>query len=403
MQAQLRHDPTRGAGYGIIDLEASERQETDILFALRRATDGKYLGAGGWLEAEQRLAPDMVQRRGGHLRLFVGPAVVDMLDMPDTFALTAYSADGEDRRYELEIDGFFSSEPAGGQGIAQPANAPLSMSPMPDMLLEPAMEPQPAPLPSPKTQPAPLTPQQPGPTPRMATQPAPDPEPAPQRDLLPQPKPAPQTAPRPPSAPKSVPLSRPPQRTPPPPLPVLKDPVEPKSKAPFILLLLALACGAGGVYWWKSHNAAATVNASAPTTSPESAAPAPVPARSVNSPSLQRARELLRTGVSPEQAVEAAKSMHTTEGADGAFLLLEDAAQKGAPVAMLGLARFYDPADAAPKGSIRPDPEQARAWYNMAKDKGLSAADDKLKALRAWAEAVKDKDQQAQRLLKSWK
>ena len=186
-------------------------------------------------------------------------------------------------------------------------------------------------------------------------------------------------------------------------MPTLKDPVEPKSKAPLILLLLVLACGAGGAYWWKSHNTAATANASAPATPSENAVPAPIPARSVNSPSLQRARELLRTGVPPEQAVETAKSMHTPEGADAAFLLLEDAAQKGAPVAMLGLARFYDPADAAPKGSIRPDPEQARDWYNKAKDKGLSAADDKLKALRAWAEAVKDKDPQAKRLLENWK
>jgi TPR repeat protein len=70
---------------------------------------------------------------------------------------------------------------------------------------------------------------------------------------------------------------------------------------------------------------------------------------------------------------------------------------------LLGLARFYDPADTAPKGSIRPDPEQACVWYNKAKDKGQSAADDKLTALRAWAEAEKDTNPQAKSLLESWK
>jgi TPR repeat protein len=95
--------------------------------------------------------------------------------------------------------------------------------------------------------------------------------------------------------------------------------------------------------------------------------------------------------------------MQTPEGADGAFLLLEDAAQKGHPEAMLALAGFYDPAGASSKGSIRPDPAQARDWYNKAREKGQAAAEDKLKKLRAWAEAEKDKSPQAQRLLESWK
>jgi TPR repeat protein len=118
---------------------------------------------------------------------------------------------------------------------------------------------------------------------------------------------------------------------------------------------------------------------------------------------LQRARELLRAGIAPEQAVELAKNMQTSEGADGAFLLLEDAAQKGNPEAMLGLARFYDPADDAPRGSILPDPAQARDWYNKARDRGQAGAEDKLKALRAWAEGAKDTHPQAKSLLDGWK
>jgi len=352
MHAQLRHDPARGAGHGVIEIRTFEGRETDILFSLRRASDGKYLGSGDWLEAEQRLAPDMLQYQGEVLRLLIGPAVVDMMDALNTFAITIYPADGEGRRCGLDIGDLVYSKLAGGQGIVQTANAPLSMSPMPEMRFDPAPQPEPEPAPSPP--------------------PAAEPEPQ---------------------------------------LPELKDPVERKNKTPLILLLLVLACAAGGAYWWKfvqtpeSAPPAAKVTAPAPSAASEPPTPAPrdAPAPAKVLPPLQRARELLRTGITPEQAVALAKDMRTSEGADGAFLLLEDAAQKGSPEGMLGLARFYDPADAEPKGSIRPDPAQAYDWYSKAKDKGQGAADDKLKALRAWAETEKDREPQAKNLLDSWK
>ena len=373
MKAQVRHDPERGAGHAIIDLKGFAGQDVDVLFSLRRASDGRYLGSGGWLEAEQRLTPDMVQRQGGDVRLLVGPAVVDMLDMLDVFAITAYPAEGEGRRFGLEIGDLIYSDLAGGQGVAQAASAPLSMSPMPEMRFDLAPEAHAAPEPAPPP----------------AQEPPPEPEP---------------------------------------PLPELKDPVEHKSKAPLILLLLVLACIAGGIYWWKtaqsSQNAPPAVNATVPASAPESPSPAPPPptasappapasqaapeaSPSKETPPLQRARELLRAGASPEEAMtlamELTKDMQIPEGADGAFLLLEDAAQKGKPEAMLALARFYDPADTAPKGSILPDPEQARNWYNRAKEQGQNAADDKLNALRAWAESEKDTNPQAKSLLDNWK
>ena len=354
MQAQLRHDPARGAGYGVIDVNGFEGRDTDILFSLRRASDGKYLGTGDWLEAELVLTPDVVQHQGDTLRLLVGPAVVDMVDALNTFAITVYSAGGEDRRCGLEVGALTYSHLAGGQGVAQTATAPLSMSPMPEMRLEPA--------------------------------------PVPQPELEPEP----------------VPLS---EASPEAPLPELKDPVEHTSKMPLFLLLLLLVCVAGGVYWWKFvritesappvAGAAAPALPGAPSVSVPQAAAPELPSKEL--PPLERARELLRAGAPPEQAVELAKEMQSPAGADGAFLLLEDAAQKGNPEAMLGLARFYDPADTAPKGSILSDPAQAREWYDRAKDKGQEAAEDKLKALRAWAEGEKSRNPQARLLLDSWK
>jgi TPR repeat protein len=195
-----------------------------------------------------------------------------------------------------------------------------------------------------------------------------------------------------------------PELSPEPQLPELKDPVEHKSKTPLILLLLVLACAAGGAYWWKfariPESAPPAVNAPAPATSgapsaqasqaasapaPESqTAPAPAPSRDL--PPLQRARELLRAGGSPEQAVELAKNMQTPEGADGAFLLFEDAANKGSGPAMLALARYYDPLDKEPGGSIVKDHEQARAWYERALRAGQIEAQAKLDALKKWME-----------------
>jgi hypothetical protein len=189
-----------------------------------------------------------------------------------------------------------------------------------------------------------------------------------------------------------------------PPLPKLKDPVKARSKAPLLLLLLlALAASAIGLYLVKSEStpSASTGPSAQGALSPRQNAS---PAKAYQAPpAVQRAREALRRGISPEEALELAKDLHTPDGADGAFLLLEEAAQKDKPEAMLSLARFYDPTDTAPKGSILPDPEQARDWYAKAKNGGQGAADDRLKALRAWAEANKDKDPQAQKLLEIWK
>ncbi|MDR0465728.1 MAG: hypothetical protein LBH94_00045 [Deltaproteobacteria bacterium] len=552
MQARLRHDPKRGEGYCVIVLEGFEGRDEGVLFSLRRISDGKYLGSDGRLEAEQRLAPDMAQRQGAGLQLFVGPAVTDMMDAKAGFEIAVYPVNGESMRCALEIDDPTPSAQAGGQDAndpparlaeapepkpepqpapqAEPEQVPEQQAetapepqpkPQPELRHEPASQPQAEPQPTPAPVPEPEPEQQPEPAsalepePKLAAQAAATPEPEskparqpswqaepeqapePQAETAPEPepkleaqaaatpepesKPAPQAEPEqapepqvepvpqpepaslPPRVPEPLPPPRPAQLLPPPlpprapetmpplwpapkpapdphsPLPPLKDPVEAKSKTPLVpLLLLALTCVAGGVYWLQSESAppvprtgstapsaqgasataspaqgapiAAAPAASSAPSAPRVAAPAtssaqgtPSTAAAATSPHLQRAREHLRGGISPDEAINLAKSMQIPEGADGAFLLLEDAAQKGKSEAMLLLARFYDPTDVAPKGSIQPDPEQAYDWYKKARDGGQSAADDRLRSLRAWAEAEKNRNQHAKALLEIWK
>ena len=74
----------------------------------------------------------------------------------------------------------------------------------------------------------------------------------------------------------------------------------------------------------------------------------------------------------------------TPEGRDAAFLLLGAAAEGGTAKAMVPLARFYDPTDEAPAGSIRKDAEQARLWYAKAKVAGADEAAARLDTLDAW-------------------
>ncbi len=69
---------------------------------------------------------------------------------------------------------------------------------------------------------------------------------------------------------------------------------------------------------------------------------------------------------------------------DAAFLLFEDAANKGDKNAMLVMGRYYDPTDNAPHGSIIKDAEQAYAWYEKALNAGLGEAKAKMEALQKW-------------------
>jgi TPR repeat protein len=51
---------------------------------------------------------------------------------------------------------------------------------------------------------------------------------------------------------------------------------------------------------------------------------------------------------------------------------------------MLHLARYYDPSDEQPHGSIIKDAEQAAAWYARAAAAGIAEAQDALQMLKDW-------------------
>lgn len=354
MRAIITPDPQRGAGHARIQLEDCSALAGNA-FTLRRGSDMKYLAASGWQESEYSLAPDAVDSAGGCVLLFVGPAVVDQLD-----TLSAYQLGVDGRRYGVEIQQLVYSREHGNGG-AMPDMPPAAVS---------APAPEPEPVPQPEPEPAPLP------------EPAPAPEPAPQ----PAPEPGPQT------------------------LPVQDIPPRPKSRLlPILLLLLLLLAAAGAAAWYFLVHQRPDAPVPPVPAQQESAPAAPAPAAPSSTPTaLETARKHLRGAADPAASLALAKPLRTPEASpedsDAAFLLLEDAAQKGNAEAMWLVGQFYDPAAGLPRGSIPADMSLARQWYEKAKAAGVTQAEASLKALRAHVEAAAAKgDMEAKMLLQSWK
>lgn len=354
MRAIITPDPQRGAGHARILLEGCPAVSGSA-FTLRRGSDMKFLAASGWQESEYPLTPDAADSADGCARLFVGPAVVDQLD-----PLSAYQLGVDGQRFGVEIQQLVYSREHDGGGA------------MPGM---PPAPPVSAPAPEPEPAPAPL--------------PEPEPEAAPLPDPLPEPAPAPAPGPQ--------------------ELPLQDIPPKPKSRLlPILLLLLLLLAAAGAAAWYflvhqRPDAPVPPVPAqaeSAPAAPAQQAAPAPT--------ALETARKHLRGAADPAASLALAKPLRTPEAgpeeSDAAFLLLEDAAQKGNAEAMWLVGQFYDPAASLPRGSIPVDMALARQWYEKAKAAGVSQADAALKALRGHVEAQAAKgDMEAKMLLQSWK
>jgi hypothetical protein len=132
--------------------------------------------------------------------------------------------------------------------------------------------------------------------------------------------------------------------------------------------------------------------------------PPPPPSYPPDAPVLERARSALREGIGPDEAVELAKSLpEGPERADAAFLLLEFAAEKGNAEAADIVARYYDPTDDLPSGTIRKNPEMAYDWYQKAVIGGRQDVRKNITRLRRWAEAQAEQGSgEARQLLKDW-
>ena len=302
--------------------------------------DGKYLSASGWQESRVPLPVDAHDDDSGCLRLQVGAAVVDNLDKLERYLFMA-----GDQKCVLQIQDLVYSRMQGGDGMGHAA--PPAAAPAPQPVLLPDPEPEPAPMPAP----------------------APDPEPE----------------------------------------------AEPSP----LLGLVLLALAAAAVWWFFLRATPPPPPPMAPQTpAPQQEAAAPqqtAPAGTEKAPSapaavapLQQAREHLRGTADPATSLELARPLRTPQAgndeSDAAFLLLEDAAQKGNAEAMFLVGQFYDPQSKLPRGSIPADMSQAKHWYDNARSKGYAEADKALAALRRHVEGEAAKgNAEASLLLREWK
>lgn len=364
MATILRTDPERGPGFARLCLEAGATPLPSMpegcAFTLQRASDALFLAHSGWQESQSELTPEALERQGPLLTLNLGPVVVDNLDILNTYRIhlrhTALPAS------VITIESLDYSPLKGKQGLH--IHSPVAAAPA-------------------------LSPVAATPTEAVAEAPAPE---APIVE-------APQTPPE-----NSPPLSMSAEEAPPP---------KNKSIALWIVALLILGLGAAAALYWYTQQADKPV-AEAPASAP-SPAPAPSPASPPLS-AMAQARQHLQAQGDPAQGLALAQQLQTQQSADSAadaatqsqradaiFLLVEDAAQKGQGEAMILLARYFDPVDKAPKGSIHSDPQQAMHWYTLARAAGQSpAADSGINALRQWATtAAAAGDKAAQELLRT--
>ena len=402
MRAYYENDAARGPGFGLFRVEEAglpqNGQGLQASYALLRAGDHKSLHSHGWEDSEYRLTPDGIREEGGALLLLVGPEVVRHLDELNTYRFFLHLGD-ETRRAPLELAGIVYPPESGRGGVAgaQPPPAIVTKpEPMPETppalpqdaedvrdesdtaplaLVAAPVSPRPSRLPlllgllaalllaaaalwffvlRQQEQPAPPTPE----TEKTATEQDLEKKPEAGSSETEKPK---QEAGAQEQAPKEevkADASTAQQAQPAP---------EPVS------------------------NPASTV--ATPEPQPSTQSPTQPSVQTPPQPPLIQARTFMRGGGTAADALALARVIEkneaetpSPESRDAVFLLLGVAAEGGDPAAMLGLGGFYDPADKAPKGSILPDPEQAKLWYDKAEQAGQADAAPRKANLRAYLE-----------------
>ena len=358
MRASIAVDPVRGPGYGIIEFDGAGEVSSPV-FVLQRASDGKCLSSGGWQESESAVTPQDWSAANGSLRLNVGPEVVDELDSLDAYRITlpGYGA------CAMSVGKIVYSNISGGQGMAGGYRAPEA----------PATRPDPDPDPMPVTPPE--------------EAPAPDPDPIPAQTE--------------------------------PPLQMAQNTVPSAGgsgkRMALVAAIVLLLCAGFALWWFVLRTPETPPLPAAPEQPNASAAPSKPAPQGANGGATEKsplasAREQLRGEALPDVSLAMAKPMRkmdaSPEECDAAFLLLEDAAQKGNAEAMFLVGQYYDPTATLPRGSIPVDMTQAKRWYDEALQKGQdkAQAQSSLDKLKEYAKAEEAKgNAEARALLQTWK
>ncbi|MEG2139159.1 MAG: hypothetical protein RRY20_00025 [Bilophila sp.] len=392
MNALYLNDTTRGEGYGLFRLtDCAYTAESAITFSLQRSGDRRYLGRTGWQDAEEQLVPESVTATADAVELALLPAVVDQLETQETYRLSVCADGMPPAHCTLAPSEIIYARVASGGAVAAPVAPAPTPPPLPPVApVEPApvpplLEPTP-PLTMQSTTPPPATShlglilgvlvvlallaagggwyllrdKTPPPTEQQAT---PEATPAP---ATPEATPPPaEVKPEPSVAPTATP---PPAETKPEPVaaPAATPPAEPAPAAPVT-------------------PPAAPATPAAPVVAPPPVAPVA---------SKVQVRTFMQSKGTPQQALALARTLPkvTSEDQDAVFLLMEMAAEGGIAEAMLETARYYNPADTTPSGSIVKDAEQAFIWYTEAAAKArtstapetVPAVADGLASLRDW-------------------
>ena len=381
MQVSIANDGRFSSGHAFITVQDCPPPGDSPWFYLRRASDRMYLSASAhWLNTLERIPVCGGLYRDGTYYIPIGPEILSELDSLENHV---FSLNGQDP-VPLEIPpvlptGLFPDTTGAVGAVSTPKATRL--------------QPEPAPQPAPE----------------------PQPEPAPQPEPEPQPEPVAQAAPLSmgaTEAPKSGPG---------------------KGVIIAIVVVALLALGAA-LYFFVLRDkgeeeatqppAASEQAKTEPEAKPEQAKPeqteqatpqkpaqpeqgASQAPQAAPTPFLSTARQHLQGNADPAQSLALAKPMRTMNAdantSDGAFLLIEDAAEKGNAEAMFLLAQYYDPTSTLPRGSIQTDVSQAVQWYRQAAQNGIAEADAALKALKASLEQkAAAGDAEAKRLLQNF-
>lgn len=193
----------------------------------------------------------------------------------------------------------------------------------------------------------------------------------------------------------------------------MQNPMRRASYVWMAIVAVSLAAVIGGGFWLFKDRGSKTLPpapaqslpkmANMPEKTPELKPPLP-PTYAPDAPVLEQARQALREGITPSDALAMAAGLpEKPERADAAFLLLEYAAESGNAEAAMAVGEYYDPVLELPSGSIRKNATHAVEWYQISLAGGHAESGDRLTTLREWVVArAENGDADAKALLETW-